>query len=171
MELLHLSGVVSIAVVTKVAAARSLWLCLMSVCPQWENCFMSAFWHVEFWCGYYSSGKFANPVTWDKLSACTVHWQYLQVAIYSFIKAFPSYLQGLLYSFCYRYLYRCVHAHCFVSAQSHVLQGVTGMYWCQPKTGWRCRPCLVSLRSSSEQSGFLRPLWPWICKSMTTSQI
>jgi len=33
---------------------------------------MSTFWNMELWCGYWSFGKFANPVTWDKLSACTV---------------------------------------------------------------------------------------------------
>ena len=65
-----------------------------------------------------------------------------------------THLQGLLYSLYCRYLYRYVYAHCFVGVQSHVLQGVTWMYRCQPETGWRCRLRLGSLWSSSNNPVF-----------------
>jgi hypothetical protein len=45
------------------------------------------------------------------------------VPTYKSMFIFRTYIQGLMYSFCYKYLYRYVYAHCFVGVLSHLLQG------------------------------------------------
>ena len=64
-----------------------------------------------------------------------------------------------------------IYTHCFVGVQSHLLQGVTGMFRCQLETGCRCRLWLGSLWSSSKESGCLRSFLLWIRKYKTTSHI
>ena len=87
------------------------------------------------------------------LSACTVHWQYLQVAIYVLIKACSysghihiftgasvQFLLQIFVQVCLCTLFcRCAVASCIVCYRNV-----------------RCRPWLGILWSSSEQSGLLR---------------
>jgi hypothetical protein len=73
------------------------------------------------------------------LSACTVHLQYVQVAIEVLIEACSC--SGHIHIFTgasVQFLLQVCLCTLFVGVQLHLVQCVTGMYRCQVATAWRC---------------------------------